>query len=338
MKSLSNYRTLLTQRGFIYSYYFYFPTPTAVPKPVLFFAHGFPSSSYLWRRQIEFFRAKGFGLVVPDMLGYGGTDKPTDPTAYIGSGLAQDVVDILDKEGIKKVVAIAHDWGTRVVSRLINHHPDRVSACAFLGSGYGPPNSRAADPISQSRAIKEAVGYDLVAYMRFFIEEDSAKLIEGDGEKDHIDSFINLLYPATPDVWMDNMCADGSARAWIEQDRKTSLPSYMTQKDFQYYRKQLKDGGLAAPLCWYKVLVTEESHNDDASVSAVNCKVKQPLLFIAFTGDCISLPAFGDAVHNDADNVLTDMVTRAEVQGDHWAVESHGGEINNLILNWIGSL
>lgn len=48
-------------------------------------------------------------MLAPDMLGYGGTDKPTDPAAYVPSLLTKDVIDILDAEKLDKVVSIGHD-------------------------------------------------------------------------------------------------------------------------------------------------------------------------------------------------------------------------------------
>ena len=76
----------------------------------MLFCHGFPTPAYVWNKVVPFFEPLGYGIVAPDLLGYGGTDKPTDPTFYIGSGHAQDVVDILDKENISKVIALGHDW------------------------------------------------------------------------------------------------------------------------------------------------------------------------------------------------------------------------------------
>ena len=103
----SKFRQHKTSRGYTYNYYF---SPAASGKPYLFFSHGFPSCAYLWRKQIAFFEPLGYGLVVPDLLGYGGTDKPTELSGYYGSGLAKDIVDILDKESIAKVISISHDW------------------------------------------------------------------------------------------------------------------------------------------------------------------------------------------------------------------------------------
>ena len=59
---------------------------------------------------MSFFKDKGFGLLVPDMLGYGGTDKPQDPTSYKQSDMATDLIDILNAETVDKVIAIGHDW------------------------------------------------------------------------------------------------------------------------------------------------------------------------------------------------------------------------------------
>ncbi|KAJ7716230.1 alpha/beta-hydrolase [Mycena maculata] len=321
------YKKVKTGRGFTYSYYF---SAANAGMPVLFFAHGFPSSSFSWRHQIKAFQ--GYGLIVPDMLGYGGTDKPVDPTAYIGSALAQDMVDILKAEKIGQVVGIAHDWGTRVLSRLIDYHPERVSACAFIGAGYGPPNSKGTDPISKSKNLADMMGYDIVAYMRFFIEKDVWELIEK-----NLDSFLDLLYPATPKVWKENMCVDGGARVWIKHNTRTSLPSWTTQEDRDHQKRELTAGRMSAPLCWYKVLVEDEHYEDDAKVSSERRVVQQPLLFIACTQDCITRPEFGDETHGQNINV-TGNLTRREVDADHWAVESHPDAINAILREWIEGL
>lgn len=79
-------------------------------KPCILFLHGFPSSSYDWRHQISFFADLGYGILAPDLLGYGGTDKPADVEAYRLKKMCEDVVSILDTEGIDQVVGVAHDW------------------------------------------------------------------------------------------------------------------------------------------------------------------------------------------------------------------------------------
>lgn len=79
-------------------------------KPYLLFCHGFPSSSYDWRRQINHLAGLGYGVLAPDLLGYGDTDKPLDPPSYRLKKLCDEVAAILDSLKIDRVVGVAHDW------------------------------------------------------------------------------------------------------------------------------------------------------------------------------------------------------------------------------------
>ena len=103
----SQYKDTTTARGLHYRYFF---SPAQQAKQTLLFCHGFPSTSVDWRYFVPFFKERGFGVVVPDLLGYGGTDKPTDASLYVSSKISKDIVDILDAEGVEKAVAIGHDW------------------------------------------------------------------------------------------------------------------------------------------------------------------------------------------------------------------------------------
>ena len=48
--------------------------------------------------------------MAPDLLGYGGTDKPSEVTAYTTEKMSQEIVAILDAEGVDRIVGVAHDW------------------------------------------------------------------------------------------------------------------------------------------------------------------------------------------------------------------------------------
>lgn len=227
------YKKHTTTRGFSYNYFF---TSAQSGKPTLIFMHGFPSSSWDWFPQATFFQPRGYGLIVPDMLGYAGTDKPTDPEAYIGSGLARDIIDIMDREGIQKAIAIGHDWcveasysaptevasdtrshrirshthpiwstspciraarGCLTASRLANYYSDRFIAFAFFAVGYLSPNP-IVDPAIQAEAIRELVGRDVFAYQKFFAEEGADKKIENNVCMTSI-----LSVPAAQDIDVD---------------------------------------------------------------------------------------------------------------------------------------
>lgn len=91
--------------------------PADSKKPTFLFLHGYPSSSYDWRHQIQSLPAAGFGVIVPDLLGYGDTDAPADVSAYRMKTMAQHIAEILDKEGVSRCFAVSHDWS---VSSLLS--------------------------------------------------------------------------------------------------------------------------------------------------------------------------------------------------------------------------
>lgn len=90
------------------TYRYVFIEPDSPRKPYLLFLHGFPSS-FDWRHQIEYFGSRGYGVIAPDLLGYGGTGTPSDLQSYRLKKMAQDIVGILDCEGIQTVYAVGHD-------------------------------------------------------------------------------------------------------------------------------------------------------------------------------------------------------------------------------------
>ena len=86
--------------------------PASPEVPTILFIHGFPSSSYDWRHQIDFFAKEGYGIIAPDLLGYGGSDKSSDPADYTIKKVGDNVLDIVDQILGKQsqVIAVGHDW------------------------------------------------------------------------------------------------------------------------------------------------------------------------------------------------------------------------------------
>lgn len=103
----SLFKDFRVSRGFNYHYFY---APAQGTKPTLFFLHGNPSTATDWERIVPYFTKKGYGALVPDMLGYGDTDKPTEAEQYVSSAMCRNLVDLLDHEGLDKVIAVGHDW------------------------------------------------------------------------------------------------------------------------------------------------------------------------------------------------------------------------------------
>ena len=110
--ALSHYPNISAQTtlkdGTTYAYAFKKPVGG---KPTFLLLHGFPSSSYDWRRQVDYLADKGFGFLVPDLLGFGDTDSPHEVQAYSFKRISDHVAEIMSKLGLGSgVIGVGHDW------------------------------------------------------------------------------------------------------------------------------------------------------------------------------------------------------------------------------------
>src|SRR5579872_3423017 len=98
--------------------------------------HGFPDSGRLWRNQVPVLVDAGFKVIVPDLRGYGRSDKPSDVDSYSIPFLAGDVVGVLDALSIERAHMVGHDWGAALAWALGSLLPDRVDHLAALSVGH----------------------------------------------------------------------------------------------------------------------------------------------------------------------------------------------------------
>lgn len=105
--------------------------------PVLLL-HGFPELWYSWRHQIPALAKAGFRVIVPDLRGYGESDKPYEVEAYDIQHLVADLVGLLDALGIDKTVIAGHDWGGIIIWQFALMHPERVERVIALNTPFIP--------------------------------------------------------------------------------------------------------------------------------------------------------------------------------------------------------
>lgn len=102
---------------------------------VMLLLHGMPDTSSTWDRQIPALVAAGYRVIVPDMLGYGETEKPADPKRYALENIIADMVTLLDTLGLKQLDLIGHDWGAVTSWELVLNFPERFRRHAALSVG-----------------------------------------------------------------------------------------------------------------------------------------------------------------------------------------------------------
>ncbi len=105
--------------------------------PPLFLIHGWPGFYYEWHLNIRPLSER-FDVVVPDMRGYGHTDKPELPPeeAYTDEVFAEDLRALVEHLGFDKVSIVSHDFGSVWTQRFARTHPDLVDRLVFFQPVY----------------------------------------------------------------------------------------------------------------------------------------------------------------------------------------------------------
>jgi hypothetical protein len=106
--------------------------------PAVLFCHGFPDTSYTWRRQMNAVASAGYRAIAPDMRGYGRSSAPADAALYTPLHTAGDLVGLLDALNIPSAVIVGHDWGASHAWNAALMRPDRFKAVFCMSVPYVP--------------------------------------------------------------------------------------------------------------------------------------------------------------------------------------------------------
>lgn len=102
--------------------------------PVVVLLHGSVLSRAIWRSYGYVDALNGSRTVVRiDLRGHGRSGAPHDPAAYTQDSLLDDVLAVLDAEGIARAAIVGYSLGARVALTAALTAPDRVERIVCLG-------------------------------------------------------------------------------------------------------------------------------------------------------------------------------------------------------------
>ena len=88
--------------------------------------HGFPQSSWCWRRVWPGLVEAGYRVVAPDQRGYSPGARPAEVAAYAMPELVGDVLGMLDALHVERAHVVGHDWGAAVAWQVAARAAERV--------------------------------------------------------------------------------------------------------------------------------------------------------------------------------------------------------------------
>jgi len=233
--------------------------------------HGFPELWYSWRYQIPVLADAGFRVIVPDLRGYGESDRPEGLEFYDIHHLVDDMVGLLDALGLGKAVIIGHDWGGVIVWQMALMHPERVERVISLNT-----------PFQKRSSIKPTEGFKKLAdgrfnYILYFQEPGRAEADIGSNIKE-----------------------------WLE----TTLRGIATQHDFitdetvSVFTEGFQKSGFTGPLNYYRNI----DRNWETTGYLQDRQVTMPALMISAEKDPVLLPRSTDGMETVIPNLTKKLI------------------------------
>lgn len=303
--------------------YGYIHIPPASPsKPTFLLVHGAPSSSYIWHHQIELLPKAGFGVIAPDLLGYGDTDRPAEVEAYQIYRLAGHLHELVTKAvGVNKVIGVGHDFGSGLLSHTYLHHRDLFTGIIFVAVGFIHLNARF-DPDFMISLSKQLVGYSTAGYTKLFISPQGASIIE-----QHDKLFDSVLFTKDPALWKQHLGPEGALLKFLEAGNPVPVGDWISPQELQMHNRILKHGGYTGPLNWYKAAALLDPAKEDVELPDDQKKIEVPTVFIATTKDY----AIIKDVQIQMTKAVAPHVKVVTLDTGHWAMLEARDEVESLL-------
>lgn len=106
--------------------------------PPVLLLHGNPAWGYLWRDVIPPLLAARRRVVVPDMIGFGRSEKPRSERAHSLDGHISNLVALVRQLDLQDAVYVCHDWGGPTGFGAALTDPGRVAALAIMSTWAWP--------------------------------------------------------------------------------------------------------------------------------------------------------------------------------------------------------
>ncbi|OAA55134.1 Epoxide hydrolase-like protein [Cordyceps fumosorosea ARSEF 2679] len=320
---LSERRTFQTSRGYTYSFIY---VPPRDAKPTFLLLHGFPSHADDWEPQISRLAARGYGVVAPDLLGFGASSTPNAVAAYALRGMSDDLAEVLDHLQLPAVVAVAHDLGANLLGRAAAYHPRHFQGLVFLAVGSGKP-ARGFDVEAIQRMTEEAVGFVMFGYLSWLGGEgDPHRVLE-----EHAEAAMSLLFAADGGrVWNEWFHPLGAMERFVTEDRRVPVGVWYTPAMQKAHLEVFaaRDGYKGATR-WYRMLVTNASLAEEEEALA-DARLEQPSIIVA---DAQSMPPQQGMLAEWVPNL-----TAKEVKSGHWLHIECADQVNQIITEFADSL
>ena len=127
--------------------------------PTVLLLHGEPTWSYLYRHTVAALTGAGLRAIVPDLVGFGRSDKPGDVADYSYRAHVEWLSAFVTAVGVEDAVVVGQDWGGLLGLVLVAERPGLASAYVACNHGFPtgdmPPNAAFRQWLDYSQSVRE---------------------------------------------------------------------------------------------------------------------------------------------------------------------------------------
>jgi haloalkane dehalogenase len=105
--------------------------------PIVMLFHGEPTWGYLYRHMVSVLVEHGYRVIVPDLVGFGRSDKPASVEDYSYNRMVEWMLRWFDQLGLETgdVTFFGQDWGGLIGLRIVTARPDMFSRIVVSNTG-----------------------------------------------------------------------------------------------------------------------------------------------------------------------------------------------------------
>lgn len=291
--------------------------------------HGFPGLGFSYRHQMRAIADAGFRAVAPDMLGYGGTDAPSDARAYTYDRITRDLVGLLDVLGAERGVFVGHDFGAPSAWNVALRAPERVLGLAILSVPYDPdrtpkrPSSLYAD-MARSHFL----------HIHYFQEPGVAERELDARPREFLSRLFFALSGAYRylDIWRH----PSEGRGYLDVlPEAPPLPwPWLTEAELDHYVVEFARTGFRGGLSWYRAF----DPNWEEGIAFVGQRIEVPTLFVAGANDAVIQMRGEKAIARMRDYVPDLRGVHVLPGAGHFIQMERSLEVNELLVSFLRSL
>ena len=216
--------------------------PAEAPPVILL--HGFPESHRTWAKLVPLLE-NDLRLIMPDLRGFGATDKPQDVAAYATETLLADLFALADALSITRFALVGHDWGGAIAWAAAISGDPRIERLAIVNSPHPAifqrslidhPEQRAASQYMNTfRALGMEAGIARMGLDTFFDKSFSKHVDLATIPDDDRQSYINdwaqpgaltamLNWYRASRIVVPAADEQAAMPAWVDQVAKIAVP------------------------------------------------------------------------------------------------------------------